>query len=818
MQCLANTIKNIAILIGAEVLGAETTAKIEHYITDSRKLFHPDNSVFVALKTSSGNGHDFIKATYANGIRCFLVSERPINILEEATYLLVENTLEALQKIASAHRKGFFLPVAAITGSNGKTVVKEWLDHLLHDDFNIVRSPQSFNSQIGVALSLLQIQKKHTLGIFEAGISKPGEMKKLATMIQPDLGIFTHLGPAHLSGFENMEQLVSEKFKLFDSCDVLVCCKDNPLVAAEASKLIQKNPLTKWVSWSRAEKATVKLTETLLQENGCTLTLVYRSSPIEVFIPFQDKASIENSITCFCSLLALEKLSPETINRFASLPPLKMRLEAKVAINHCELINDSYSNDLDSLSVALDFLNKQIPTNSRTVILSDIVQSGEQPETLYSKVNKLLNAAKVTRLIGIGPDIKSNKSVFTIPNSRFYFDVASFMADKENFSFQRENILLKGARHFSFEKIARNIEKLKHQTTLEINLSAMAQNIRSFKSMLKPGTKLMGMVKAFSYGSGTYETANLLQFSGADYLAVAFADEGVALRETGIVLPIMVLNSDEASVEILAEYGLEPVVYSLKQLQLLKQSNLALQIHIELDTGMHRLGFMPHEIEGLCKSITKGALKVASVFSHLSASDESVYNDFTTGQINKFNSMAAKIELAIGHPVLKHIANTAGIMNHPNSHFNMVRLGIGLFGIDPSGKNNTLEQVITFKTRITQIKTIEAGDSVGYSRKSISDKKRSIAIIPVGYADGYNRKLGNGAVCVSINGQLAPTAGNICMDMCMVDVSCIECQEGDEVVLFGDSPTVEQIAEAANTIPYEIFTGISQRVKRVYFE
>ncbi|MBI2731541.1 MAG: bifunctional UDP-N-acetylmuramoyl-tripeptide:D-alanyl-D-alanine ligase/alanine racemase [Sphingobacteriales bacterium] len=814
------------IVSGRLILQADDSL-IEHLQIDSRKITHPANSLFFALPSGNRNGHNYIDEVYRKGVKNFVISMQiDFSSFPDGNFIIVENTLTALQQIAAHHRRQFNLPVIGITGSNGKTIVKEWLNQLLEDKFNIVRSPKSYNSQIGVPLSVWQIHEGHELGIFEAGISQPGEMKNLARIINPTIGVFTNIGEAHQEGFKSAEEKAREKILLFEHAGKIIYCSDYDVI----TKAII-NCAAKIVNWSRKKEAILHITSVVKTNNETTISAFYQGKDLDISISFTDDASVENAITCWCVLLQLGLEHSFIKNKMMQLKPIGMRLEMKKAINNCTLINDSYSADLSSLQIALNFLTQQKQHTKRTVILTDFLQSGKKDKELYSNIAFELHRNNVTRIIGIGEKIKQLPHYFTLKEKEkttalFFSTADEFIREFNKIGFSDEAILLKGARAFELEKIGQLLEQKTHQTILEINLNAVTHNLKEFRKVINSSTKIMAMVKAFSYGSGSYEIASLLQFNKVDYLAVAFADEGIELRKAGITLPIMVMNAEEETFAALTEYDLEPEIYSFNILHsfadfLHREGLQSYPIHIKADTGMHRLGFMKDEIPELCHYLKHSSyFKIETVFSHLAASEDPAHDDFTLSQYDEFCTIAKQIENNIGYSVIKHIDNSAGILRHPHLQMNMVRLGIGLYGINSSHSPLLkLQEVSSLKTTIAQIKNIKAGETVGYGRRGKIDKPSVIATVRIGYADGYSRKLGNGKGFMLVNGKLAPVIGNICMDMTMLDITGIEnVNEGDEVIVFGNTLSVTEVAKAAETIPYEIMTGISQRVKRVYFE
>jgi alanine racemase len=797
-------------------------AAIEHLLVDSRKIVFPQTSLFFALTSSRRDGHSFIKEVYQLGVRNFVVhTSFDSSPFAEANFLEVEDTLEALQKLAAYHRSQFHIPVIGITGSNGKTIVKEWLYQLLSANYNIVRSPRSYNSQIGVPLSVWQMNSSHTLAIFEAGISEVGEMKYLHEIIQPTIGIFTNIGDAHNEGFINLEQKITEKLRLFQQTATLLGKGKDIL------PLKQLNSYTAFKTWGFSFENSFVIEAIQSTENKTLVTIVYQEKQSVFTIPFIDNASIENAITCITTLLYLGYNAPTINERIALLEPVEMRMQLKKGINNCTIINDSYSNDIASLSIALDYLKQQSGNAATTVILSDILQSGLQQEVLYKQVIDELQQRSINRFIGIGKQLMLHQHLFkqALKQATFYETTEQFLLQTTH-SFKDDFILLKGARSFAFERIGAWLEQKVHQTVMEINLTAMVHNLKEYQRQLQPSTKLMAMVKAFSYGSGSGEVARLLQFHKVDYLAVAYADEGVELRKAGISLPIMVMNADAAGFDALIEYNLEPEIYSFNIYQafhhyLLQQGITQFPVHIKLNTGMNRLGFDAPEITALSEQLKANqSMAVKSVFSHLTSSELAEHDDFTNQQAELFNHCCQQIEAALGYSFIKHLANTAAIFRHPHLQYDMVRLGIGLYGVDSAnGKDIHLETVATLKSTIAQIRKIKANDTVGYNRKGKVTEDGIIATIRIGYADGFSRKLSNGVGSVYVKGMLAPVIGNVCMDMVMLNITHIpNVQEGDEVEIFGKHLPVQQVAAWCNTISYEIMTSISERVKRVYVE
>lgn len=827
---MSYTIQQIAQVVKSKSL-VTSEGVIDHILTDSRQLTFPSTTLFFALTGERRDGHIFIEELYEKGVRNFIISQ-PIKQEQfpDAVFIEVPNTLLALQALAAWHRKQFKIPVIGITGSNGKTIVKEWLSQLLHDDYRILRSPKSYNSQIGVPLSVWPLNESHQLAIFEAGISQSGEMERLKKIIEPTIGIFTNIGSAHSEGFLNNRQKVNEKLRLFTDVSYLIYCKDDPEVQQAVAALWQQlskgqgTPFT-IINWSTVSEASLQIL-TLYKEEGEThIAAQWNGNTVEVKIPFTDAASIENAIHCWCLLLHLGVPAATIKKRMAQLVPVAMRLELKKGINHCSIINDSYSADLNSLKIALDFLTQQRQQEKSTVILSDILESGLPEKELYQQVAAALQQRQVSRLIGIGERISLNKNLFEQVGgleTLFFKTTESFLLAFPQLIFKEETVLLKGARIFAFEQIDRLLVQQQHQTVLEINLNALVNNVKHYQQLLKPGVKVMAMVKAFAYGGGSFEIARVLQYHKIDYLAVAYTDEGVALRKAGIHLPIMVMNVEDAGFDALLQYNLEPDLYSIELLNafadyLSKQGMRHYPVHIELETGMNRLGISGSELSTLTGLLQTDLFKVQSVFSHLVASEDSQQDDFTRKQWQLFTEYADAISASIPYGFLRHISNTTGVSRHPELQMDMVRLGIGMYGIDSNLKS--LQEVSSLRTTVAQIKKVQKGGSVGYGHKAVVDKDTTIATIRIGYADGYPRNLSHGIGKVWVNGQMVPVIGTVCMDMTMVDISeAAEVKEGDPVLLFGKEIPVSLLAEWAQTIPYEILTGVSTRVKRVYFE
>ncbi|HMM10476.1 MAG TPA: bifunctional UDP-N-acetylmuramoyl-tripeptide:D-alanyl-D-alanine ligase/alanine racemase [Bacteroidales bacterium] len=821
------TLSQIAAIVkGTLVEQHDNDLLITDLLIDSRQLFQPDTTLFFAIQSKRNDGHKYIPELISKGVKAFVVSRIPEQLPDEGvSFIVVDQPVRALQLLAMAHRRRFSIPVIGITGSNGKTVVKEWLYQLLSDDYAIVRSPKSYNSQIGVPLSVWQMNLSHQLAIFEAGISEPGEMERLQEIIQPTIGIFTNIGSAHSENFINDQQKAGEKLKLFTKVETLIYCADqSEIQTAFIRSQLQQNLRT--FTWSRHQKADLRISQIDMQSNQTRISAIYQNQTLELVIPFTDEASIENSINCWCLMLLLGYGHELVSQRFRHLSPVAMRLELKDGINQCTIINDSYNSDVQSLAIALDFLNQQQKDRRKTVILSDIFQSGMSEPELYGSIARLLEARGISHLIGIGPAISRQSHQFGMQKD-FFLSTGDFLTNYPISSFHNTIILLKGARLFSFEKISAILQQKLHETVLEINLNHLIQNLNYYRTLIQPGTRIMLMVKAFGYGSGGYEIAGALQFHQADYLAVAYVDEGIELRKAGITMPIMVMSPEELSFDALLLYGLEPEIYSFRVLGLLEDAIARLEtpgrqvrIHLKFDTGMHRLGFSPGDAEALGRRLAAHPnIRVQSIFSHLAASDKPEHDDFTRRQIAVFDSIHQQLSAYIPYHYDRHILNSAGISRFPEAHYEMVRLGIGVYGI-PVGKTQPepLKHVVSLRSVISQIRHVPSGESIGYNRSSFTCRESVIGVVPIGYADGLPRSLSNGKGRLFIHGKPAPIIGDVCMDMCMVDLTGIDAAEGDEVIVFDESFPVTDLAADAGTIPYEILTRISRRVKRIYYQ
>ncbi|HTH58458.1 MAG TPA: bifunctional UDP-N-acetylmuramoyl-tripeptide:D-alanyl-D-alanine ligase/alanine racemase [Cyclobacteriaceae bacterium] len=781
---------------------------VHHLVIDSRKALVSKSAVFFALVGARNDGHKYIKDLYDAGFRQFVI-EKTIDLHEvsEANVLLVKSTRHALQDIVSVHRAQFKYPVIGITGSNGKTIVKEWLYQLLSPEYKIVKNPASYNSQVGVPLSVWAMQSFHQLAIFEAGISKLDEMDRLEKIIQPTIGIFTNIGTAHDEGFDDQKQKVKEKLKLFRRAKVLIYCSDH--VEIDAAIQQEKIPALSW-----GENGNIKIDRELK-----SVRVTYQAKRFKLELPFTDRASVENVCHCLAIMLLLD-YSPEIIQqRISEIRSVPMRLELKEGINNTQVVDDTYNNDMGGLQISLDFLAGQ-QKKTKTVVLSDVLQSGMSSEEIADSVVSMLKKVGVSKFIGIGSSLKSQQKKFVGFVSFFFSTTEDFIRNFDFTSFEGETILVKGARVFQFEKIVQKLQRKAHGTVMQIDLGKMVHNLNFFKSKLRPNVKIMAMVKAFAYGSGSEEVANLLQYHRVDYLGVAYADEGVELRNKNIALPIMVMNPTEESFDLILANHLEPAIYSLKMLKALEKflEGRELRIHLEVETGMHRLGLNEDELGEVLETLKRSKnIQIASVFSHLAGSDESIHDGYSKEQFEKYQASYRTISSGLDITPLRHILNSAGILRLPEFQMDMVRLGIGLYGVDPTTeKFSELQPVATLKTVISQIKNIAKGESVGYGRKGTAEGEMRIATIAIGYADGFSRSFSGGNGIVLVNGKKAPVIGNVCMDMTMVDVSGIFAHEGDEVIIFGDDLSIHEVAERIDTIPYEILTNTSSRVKRVF--
>ena len=821
------TIEKITTLIGARRIG-QNDANIGWILTDSRSLCFPEETLFFAIRTQRNDGHNYIPELYRRGVRNFVVETVPADAdsgFRNANFLKVTNTLAALQRLAERHRDEFDIPVVGITGSNGKTMVKEWLYQLLSQKMVVTRSPKSYNSQIGVPLSVWLIDEHTQVALLEAGISQTGEMDKLRDIIQPTIGVLTSMGQAHQENFRSMDEKCMEKLQLMHDAKVVVYNSDDEVVSRCMRRSGYKGQR---VAWSKEDtQAALYVKETVTKGNMTTVHYIYNKVEEGTYhLPFIDEASVECSLACAATALYLG-LDKEALDvRMSQLEPVAMRLEVKEGQRGCTLINDSYNSDVSSLDIALDFMSRRPDHNGRkrTLILSDIQQSGQQPSQLYRTVSELAEKRGVEKFIGIGPELKENAGEIRIDEKYFFADVEKFVQSEVFGALCDEVILIKGARQFGFDHITEQLEQKVHETILEVNLNAVVANLNHYRSLMKPTTKIVCMVKADAYGAGAVEVAKTLQDHRVDYLAVAVADEGVTLRKNGITSNIMIMNPEMTAFKTMFDYELEPEVYSFRLMDALikaaeKEGITGYPVHIKLDTGMHRLGFDPlRDIDGVIDRLKRqNAIIPRSVFSHFVGSDSDDFDNFSARQFQLFDEASTKLQAAFDHKILRHICNSAGIEHFPERQLDACRLGLGLYGID-SRDNHILNTVSTLKTTILQLRQVPKEETVGYSRKGILERDSTIAAIPIGYADGLNRHLGRGRGYCLVNGQRAPYVGNICMDVAMIDVTGIDCKEGDTVEIFGEHLPVTVLSDILDTIPYEVLTGISGRVKKVYFQ
>ena len=842
------SIEKVTTLIGARRIG-EADAQIGWLLTDSRSLCFPEETLFFALRSARNDGHRYISDLYRRGVRNFVVESKGLQETQpqgldgmtDANFLVVPSPLAALQRLAERHRDEFDVPIVGITGSNGKTMVKEWLYQLLLPSQKIVRSPRSYNSQIGVPLSVWLLNEQTEVGIFEAGISQPGEMFALRDIIQPTIGVFTSLGAAHQENFRSMEEKCMEKLELMHDTQAMVYCSDNDTVSRCIRRMQYKGEKIAWSQCDEQAALFVKSTNishsslltphstfhlppsTINLPQSTKITYIWQEEENCFEIPFIDEASVENAITCAAVALYMGLTPSQLAERMPRLEPVAMRLEVKEGQRGCLLINDSYNSDINSLDIALDFMNRR-EAAKKTLILSDIFQTGATPEALYTQVSELVVKRGIEKFIGIGPELSSQADKIQVADKQFFMDVPHFLSSDAFSGLRNELILLKGARSFGFDQITEQLEQKVHETILEVNLNAVVDNLNYYRSFLKPETKMVCMIKADGYGAGAVEIAKTLQDQRVDYLAVAVADEGVTLRKAGITGNIMIMNPEMTAFKTMFDYDLEPEVYSFRLLDALvkaarKEGITGWPVHIKFDTGMHRLGFDP--VDDIFKLIDRlkhqNAIIPRSVFSHFVGSDSDGFDEFSARQFALFEEGSQKLQSAFTHHILRHMDNSAGIEHFPERQMDMCRLGLGLYGVDPRD-NRILHTVSTLKTTILQLRHVPAGETVGYSRKGKIDRDSVIAAIPIGYADGLNRHLGNRHCYCLVNGQKAEYVGNICMDVAMIDVTDIPCMEGDQVEIFGEHLPVTVLSDALDTIPYEVFTGVSNRVKRVYFQ
>lgn len=797
------TLAKIAKIVNGKLVG-DGSLTINKYYTDSRKIRNTDDALFVAIDTNKQDGHNYLKSVFKQGVSAALVTREydlPIS------QIVVDDSVKALQKLAASHRSLFSMPVVGITGSNGKTIVKEWVHHILSKSLQVCKSPKSYNSQIGVPLSVLALRSNHEVAVFEAGISKPDEMDALQEIINPTIGIFTHLGDAHGVNFMSQEQKVLEKLELFKNCGSIIYNRDEDLLHKHI-----KSTKGETISFGRHDNADLQL----VKQEGIWLELKFNKQKYKVKIVSGDRASINNTLCTICTCIGLNLGIEEVLKQIPNLPNIDMRLQQVLGINGNQLILDYYNTDIDSLRIALDFVNQQKVNKELVIVLSDIEQNSLSDNKLYKKIDEILNSASVSRVITIGEKITKHIRGIQFKVDRFE-NTASFLKTYPFHSLRNSTILLKGARNFKFEQIADFLKVKNHRTVLEVNLSQIQRNFDHIKETIGRKTKIMTMVKALAYGSGGYQISKLLEFNKVDYLGVAYTDEAIELKENGITSPIVVLNPDLTDLTPYIDYNIQPVIYSFSSLNAVLGKKIS--VHLEIDTGMRRLGFTKDDVEDLKALLEEEKnIKVESVFSHLASADDVNQDDFTIKQISDFEAVCSQLEKAIDNPFIKHIANTAGIERFPNARLDMVRLGIGLYGVSTKKAVSKLQPVSTLKSHISQIKMVEANSGVGYGQHSVSDKERQIAVIAIGYADGFDRRFSQGMGGFVINGKYAPVVGNVCMDMTMCDVSDINCAEGDEAIVFGKEQSIEDLASKIGTIPYEVLTNVNERVNRLYFQ
>ncbi len=800
---------------------ARPDLQVSELLFDSRRLLRPERTLFFAIRTPQHDGHRYIAPLIQEGVRNFVVTDEtaiPSTAGGGCNFLRVRDCVEALQQVAAAHRNHFDMPVIGITGSNGKTIVKEWLAQMLSDRFHLIASPNSYNSQIGVPFSVWQMRAHHNLAIFEAGISRPGEMERLARIIQPTIGILTNIGTAHDQFFTDQQQKLEEKLKLFNTCKLLIYCADNSLINNTLQEKRFDN-LQK-LSWGKNASAAFRISREEVGNHHTLITL----NDHDFCIPFTDAASVENALHTIVLMLHLNFTPIEINEKLAALTPVEMRMEVKEALNQSVVINDTYSLDFNSLRVALDFLKSQIRYEKKCVILSDFAQMGKLEDDDYLEINQILKNSGIHQLIGVGKEMCAHQQLFDCQKQHFFPDTDTLLTALPQLTFSHEAILVKGARSFKFERVVDALKLRTHRTVLSISLPALVNNLAYYRSHLAPGTKITAMVKAQCYGLGDVELINELQYHHIDYLAVAYTDEGVNLRKKNIKLPIIVLGAEGESYDMMMDYRLEPEIfnlYSLHELERALERHAGVErvnIHIKIDTGMHRLGFRKEELPALAEVLARnGKLHVASVFSHLAAAEDPAEDAFTLSQISYFSEAARELEERIGYPVMRHIDNTAGITRFPQAHFDMVRLGIGLYGFSSVPADRPfLQHVATLKTVITHVESIGVGDTVGYNRTFKAKQPMRVGILPIGYADGFPPELSNGVGSVIVNDHRAPIIGKICMDMTMIDLTGIDAREGDDVIVYGEENRMDDIAAKIGKIPYHLLTAISKRVQRVY--
>jgi Alr-MurF fusion protein len=810
------SVVDIAKACKGRILGKQNNW-IKFISADSRSIINPEETLFFAIRGENLDGHNYINDLIERGVSSFIISDQEHLVdRPNLTFILVNNVVLAMQQIAGMHRQKFNVPVVSITGSNGKTIVKEWLSFLLGNKFRVTRSPRSYNSQTGVPLSVWEMNENTQIAVFEAGISQTGEMQKLQKIILPDIGIITNIGDAHQQYFTDYQEKANEKIKLFESCKKIVFNSEDPYIL---KALENQNINAKCLKWSYVKNADIIIENIEEHDQVSKITLSFKNNKYELIIPFKGKAWIENAVTCFAALISINENPIDYLELFQKLPAVAMRMEVLNGINGCRIINDSYNSDFQAINTSLEQLVRQSGNRDLLVIVSDILQSGKPDHILYKELSDLFRSKKINNIIGVGKSISANRSYFS-GNTCFFKNTESLIKSGTLLKLSDKALLLKGARPFKFERLVKILQEKSHHTVFEINLNAIENNLNFYRQKIGKKTKIMVMVKAFSYGSGYYEIAHHLQYLKVDYLAVAYADEGIELRRAGIDLPIMVMNPEPESFELMCDNRLEPELYSLEIFKAFSEFantyiNYSYPVHLKFDTGMHRLGFLPENIEVLTRYLEDAKnIEIASVFTHLVASEHKSFDEFTHLQVKLLNQMCDNLSL---EKSIKHVLNSSGITRFPEYHFDMVRLGIGLYGIafDP---DNELEQTGVFKTKISQIRNLKKGQTVSYNRSGKLLHDSTIATIPVGYADGINRKLGNGNWQMLVNEKYVPTVGDICMDMCMIDITGVDVNTGDEVIIIGGSVDVEKMATVLGTIPYEILTNIGQRVKRVYIK
>ncbi|MBO6516510.1 MAG: bifunctional UDP-N-acetylmuramoyl-tripeptide:D-alanyl-D-alanine ligase/alanine racemase [Bacteroidia bacterium] len=818
------SLHKIAEIVDGNLVGNKDQI-IEQVLIDSRKKAEVLGTLFCAISGKQNNGHDYIQQLIDDGYQSFLVEYVPETIpTDKANFIVVSDVLEALQVWAKAHRSKHNLELVAITGSNGKTIVKEWCYQLLYREINVVRNPRSYNSQVGVPISLLNIQPGHELGIFEAGISEVGEMHSLEKMLSPTIGLFTNIGDAHAAGFTNESEKIYEKLVLFSGCKALIYRSEDNLLTDIIERFTQEHCITPY-SWSENQKAYLTITNKVIEGGQCNITANCEGKKLKVVLPFTDDTSIENAMHAWLLSLVLKVDQNRVSKALRNLQPIEMRLNQKAGINHCSIISDYYNSDFRSIEIALDWAERRQSHEKKTIILSDVEQSNLSDRDLYTDINQLLKRYQYQKLIGIGKRITEYAFLFDLPQLAFYETTEAFLESDQLTTFNDESILLKGARSFAFEHIEKSLQQKVHNTVLEVNLNALQNNLNYYKSLVSSDTRIMVMVKAFSYGSGGDEIAHFLQFNQVDYLGVAYADEGVALRKNGIHLPIMVMNSDEDSFDTMLDYNLEPELYSFRSLKLFanavnRKAVAHARAHLEVNTGMNRLGFNPSEVDEVIAELKNNPdIEIQSIFSHFASVDDPSQDVFSKRQIQLLNAFYDRFSHEMAYHPLKHIGNSAGALRFKEAQFDMIRLGISLYGFSPANDSSRhIETISTLKSFISQIRTVEAHEGVSYGNGDKHDKPRKIAVVAIGYADGLNRLLSNGNGYFLINGDEARIVGSVCMDMTMCDVTGINCKEGDEVIVFGKKPSITEIADRTGTIPYEVLTSVSERVKRVYSE